>query len=1013
MKFVTQARSGLAGRRILAVAIGMGLGCVATMSQAQAITGGIDGSVPQGKEIVVKVDNEATGLTRILSPNSQGKYSTTGLAPGTYNISIKYRGNVIASRRLTVRPNVTSTAAPVTDLSAPAASSSDALRLSTITVSGSALDSTITPIDVSTPELVTNYNMGLINQLPIGRSPESVAVLQSNVYSDGTTTGSIYSSGATAAGNRFFLNGFDITNDVTSVGSRSIPADAIGTTSTIPGSASASWTTSTGGVLASTLRQGTNQFKAGYSLFFTPPTSALLEPKGRNVLNSNGDYYTYASGNNHGASYNQDVWASGALIRDKLFFFALLGNEPPVSKALYVARQYETQQSSRSKDALVNLTWNITDNQSLNVFASKTWSSNFSNYYNLGEPYDTGTITTYGGNNYVVDNDKYLIANYQYNITPNLSFSLMGGYLGQTFGTVPDQQSAGQAYVARYDNALQQYIVIGPTSVNGNNPPQKASKRSFSGKVNWTVGPNRIVLGGGFGSHSDTRIYGNNINGNWVYYNRPGFVLPNGATVPGNGDYVDDGYSQNGGTLPTDNRNAYLEDYLSLTDKVTLYGAVRYDRYNYRSTQGNSFMRTNMLSPRLGVSWDVRGDSTLKIGANLGKYGVPLPSNYSFGVAHQSLVYDNYYTYTGIDPATGLPTGSQQIGETYYRAFGIPPPADTISSTTIKPGSVIQSNVYAQMQLAPAWSGLVQASYSRVLSAIDQYCDMDIVDRYAHANGFPNYDSNGQFAGSTGSCIEFNPGKPITIQGRGFTGPNAAQQMITIPSAVLGIDGPRRKFYALTFQLNHQRTADQPFYLNLSYTWSHEYGNYDGLLDLDTRNGGYIGQTKKFAYPALQIGGSGNTAQDIPNNFVASGVYYFSSGFNVGAIFNAHNGAPLSCYGTYTADPTSYVSNQLGAASHFCNGRVVPLGSAGRAPFFWQLSLSGSYDWKISTRNTLNLQLQVFNVTNRSGITDQNQTFDQGYIPSPGVLPPLSADYRLPTYQAPRTVAFNVRYTWD
>lgn len=1013
MTFKKQIISGSVSRRMLAVAIGLGLGCSIIPVQAQVITGTLAGTVPQGKEVTVQISNEATGLRRVLTPSDSGKYSTAGLAPGNYQVTILYHGKAVATRTVAVRPNITATAAPVVDLKAANPAPIIAQRLSAITVNASAANSTFTPIDVTTPELISSYSMALINQLPVGRSPESIAVLQSNVHQDSATTGSIYSGGATAAGNRFFLNGFDITNDVTSIGGRSIPPDAIENTSVIPGNASASWTTSTGGVLASTLRQGTNQFKGGYSLYFTPPTSRLLEPRGHNVIAPNGTYYNFSSENSHGANIDQDVWASGALIKDKLFFFGLIGNQPPISKSRNVGYQYTNQVSNRNRNYLLNLTWNITNNQSLNLFGSKTYSSTSTNSYILSQPYNLGSNTTYSGNNLYIDNDKYLIANYDYNITPDLNLELTGGYLSQTFGTVADEQGRKFPYVSVYDDKTQQYTNIGPTLVNGNNPPETARKRAFGARLTWNVGPNKIGFGGGLDKHFNTRLYGSNPNGNWTYYsNRPGYILGNGFEAPASGKYVDDGLSLNGGTLPTSHHYGYLQDYFSVASRWTLYGALRYDGYNYKNTQSKSFSKLHLLSPRLGVAWDVHGDSTLKIGANIGKYGVPLPSNYSFGVAHQSLVYDKYFTYTGIDPTTKLPTGAKQIGPTYYQAFGNSPAADTISSTNLKSSSVVEFNLYAQMQFTRSWSGLANATYSRGLSTVNEYCDMAIVDQYAHTHGFPNYDSNGMYSSNTGSCIEFNPGRDLSIRGRGFSGLGADQKTLVVPASVLGIQGPKRKFYSFTFQLNHQRTSEEPYFLNFSYTWTHEYGNYDGLLNMDRRNGGYIGETRFFAYPELQKGSSGNISQDIPNNFVASGVYYFPDGFNVGAVLNAHSGTPLSCYGTYIADPNSFVSMHQGAVSHFCNGNLVPVGSAGRTPFFWSVNVSAGYDWHISDRNDLNLQLQVFNVTNRAGVIDRNQTFDQGYIPSAGALPPLSTDYGLPRYQGPRTVSLNVRYTF-
>jgi len=183
-----------------------------------------------------------------------------------------------------------------------------------VQVSATAMTTNITPIDVSTPELSTSYNYRLIDALPVDRSPESVARLDSSVRFDQHNTGFVSIGGASPAENRYYYNEFDVTNDKTSLGSTTLPAEAISDTQLITGGASASWTNATGGVLSSTIKQGSNQFRAGYSLYFTPPTSRWLNPRGHNTLNAIGDYYSYTSANNHDGIAQQYLWASGALV---------------------------------------------------------------------------------------------------------------------------------------------------------------------------------------------------------------------------------------------------------------------------------------------------------------------------------------------------------------------------------------------------------------------------------------------------------------------------------------------------------------------------------------------------------------------------------------------------------------------------------------------------------------------------------------------------------------------------
>ncbi|HEX7340423.1 MAG TPA: TonB-dependent receptor [Rhodanobacteraceae bacterium] len=992
-------------RRVLTTCLLLALGAGST-AYAQSITGNLAGKVPAGQALTIQVVGQQSGQERTLAPNANGRYSTTGLNPGRYIVNIIQDGTTVATRSVTVSPNTTVTVAPYAAPSAQlSAAEQHAEKLSAVTVSANAMNTDVTPIDVSTPELVSNFSMQLVNQLPVGRSPQSIALLQSNVTYDDQTTGSVMMGGATPAENRYFINGFDTTDDDTSIGGHAFPPEAVANTTVISDGFGASWTNATGGVMASTIRQGTNKFKAGYSVYFTPPTSRLLEPRGHDVVNANGDYYRFASQNSHSSSFTQYLWASGAIVKNRLFFFGLLGNVPP-TRSTGVGMQSMSIGGSREKQAMLNITWNITDNQSLNIFGEKDWSSSSTNSYQLNQPYDRNAKGAYIGWSGGITNQHFLVGNYHYNITDNLSLVLMGGYVAETTGSVLHGQYIDQPYVESVDPNTQVATLLSNNNIFTYGPPRAFDKHGFTGKLNWDIGPNRITVGGEMYKHQVTEEWGYNPHGVWIYYDRPGAVLGNGYTVPGNGQYVQEDFHHVGGTVPTDSKAAYLQDFWNVTDNVVLYGAVRDDQYSYKNTQDKTFIHFNKISPRAGVSWDVHGDSTLKIGANIGKYAQQLPSNFTFGMADVEYVAQNYYTYTGMDPTTKAPTGTQQIGPTNVQDNGLPPTPDSIAVKNLKSNSQLEGNIYAQQQFSSGWTGMVEFSYSKLLRDINETCDYQKIDAYAHSHGFAGYNMEDQ----SGNCIEYNPGSSLDIAIPAVANGGTAG-LLHIPDSHYGVPGAKRKYYRLTLQMTHQRTADQPYYLNLSYTWAHEYGNDNGLLDLQRGDPGYIGQTPEFDYPEMTVGGTGDLNQDIRHSFVASGVYYFPNHLNIGAVLSAHTGQPLSCFGTYTIDPTSYVAQNYGASTYVCDGKVVPLGSAGRLPFFWSLNLSAGYDWHITPKNDLQFNLQIYNVTNRRGVVNRNQTWDQGFIPASG-MPPLNVNYGLPAYQAPRTTSINLRYTW-
>ncbi|HEX7341354.1 MAG TPA: TonB-dependent receptor [Rhodanobacteraceae bacterium] len=750
---------------------------------AQAITGGLFGQVPAGEPITVRVTGTESGLVRTLQPNAKGVYRTRGLSPGQYTVNIIEDGETIATRNVIVSPNANVTVAPLAASTAAAAVAQNAQQLASVNVSATSLASAteINPIDVSTPELVSNFSMQLVNQLPVGRSPESIALLQSNVEYDDQTTGSIMMGGATPAGNRYFINGFDTTDDDTSIGGHSFPPEAVDTTTVVSDGFTGSWTNAMGGIMASTIRQGTNKYKAGYSLYFTPPTSRLLEPRGHDLVAPNGQLYHFASANRHDASFTQYLWGSGPIVKNKLFFFALVSNNPP-SQSRGVGRQSESFGSGRNKEGMLNLTWNITENQSLNVFGEGQWSTSSYNSYALTQNYDPNSKGKYLGWSGGLTNQHFLVGNYEYNITPDLSLVLMGGYVGETTGSRLAGQYIDQPFVEKVDPVTQIGTVLSNNTTQFYGVPRRFYKRGFTGKLNWDIGTHRITAGGEYYKYAVTEVFESNPHGYWILYDRPGATLGNGETVPGNGEYADEYIRVTGGTVPTVAKAAYIQDFWNVTDDVVLYGALRDDIYNYKNTDAVTFIRFNKLSPRLGASWDVDGDGTFKIGGNIGKYNQQLPLNFTFGVAGVDLTADKYYTYTGLDPVTQAPTGLTQIGAENIEHAATPPSSDQLSVKNLKSNSSLEYNIYAQKVLNSNWTGLAEFSGSKLLRAINETCDGAAVDAYAHAHGYPNYDLNNEF---TNACIEFNPGSDLVIK-RDFAG-NGQEQVLTVPNSYYGM----------------------------------------------------------------------------------------------------------------------------------------------------------------------------------------------------------------------------------
>ncbi|PNS08536.1 TonB-dependent receptor [Solilutibacter silvestris] len=993
------------GLRKSLLAIGMVLALSAGHeAAAQSITGGLYGSVPAGSKTSVVVASPDTGYRREVQPDAQGRYRASGLNPGHYVVTVTQDGQVVAARDIVVKPNSDTAVGAAGTTATTTAAADDKNTLGKVIVTGKAATSTIT-IDVTTPEMSSIYSRELVNDLPLpaGAGPESIALLRSNVRYDRHGTGLVQLAGATPAENRYYLNEFDITNDKTSLGALSqLPREAIGSTEVLAGSFGASWTNATGGVMSQTIRQGSNDFKAGYSLYYTPPTSSTLRPQPVDFKDGNGNYVSYASHNRSDAAATHYLWASGAIVKDKLFAFGLFGDTPSYLSYSYSQSRY-TESKNKNKSILLNLTWNITSDQTLNLIASNKRTGSASWSYKLNGNYTTNVGALNSVSQPAPTQERALIANYHWNITSDLELRLMGGFLGRVqdrgYGSddIPYVQTlTGQSTLTN----------IGVQDRQVNYLPTDFWRRGYKADLTWHFGNHKIRFGAEHYTHFVQQDWHSPFAGIYTYKNTAAsFTAPNGATVPA-GNYVQWDFNHQFGQMYSINEGAYLEDYWSVSDKVVVYGGLRFDRFENHDARNGPLFSFPTLSPRLGVAWDVKGDSSFKIGGNIGRYSLSMPADFAYGVASANLSESKWYTYTGVDPATKAPTGLTQLGPdyTYPGSNGVPPKNYEVATTNLKAPSVYELQLYAQKRLGGSWTGQVDFGYSQLKRVINTTCWSNGIDvNWANSHGYPNYVD-------AGNCFVLNPGEDVKVL-RDFRGDGGLESM-TIPASAFGLPKPTHKYFHITMDLNHARTTEQPWYLGLSYTWTRSFGNDNGYLSLQKDGGyaaGYIGQNDQYYIPDVTWGSRGNLLDDVRHKITASGVYYFRNGLRVGAVLNVQSGEPISCYGL-DPDPNSN-SYVWGGYGHFCDvnspGKITPAGTSGRLPWLWQLDGSLGYDRNIGPHNKFSIDLSVQNITNSRILTDR----DNGYSDNiNGTVTQLNNWYTPKQYQAPRSTYLVFRY---
>jgi hypothetical protein len=226
----------------------------------------------------------------------------------------------------------------------------------------------------------------------------------------------------------------------------------------------------------------------------------------------------------------------------------------------------------------------------------------------------------------------------------------------------------------------------------------------------------------------------------------------------------------------------------------------------------------------------------------------------------------------------------------------------------------------------------------------------------------------------------------------------------------VGYPKPRRSYKALEFVLD--RSWDDRWAFNASYTLSFSKGNTEGPVDSDT-DFADTGRTENFDNPWVNYGPDGYLPNDRRHQFKLRGAYAFNKYWQVGASFTALSGRPISALGA--GDPfDDVVYHSFFICVQNCSGGGSPVyelhtrGAEGRTPWLFNLDANVSFNYSFPSANLL-VKLSVFNLTNQQDITQVDESLEQNETVS-DVKNPL---YRIGTgYQTPRygQLTFTVKF---
>ncbi|MFK2876544.1 TonB-dependent receptor [Rhodanobacter hydrolyticus] len=1024
-------------RKTLVLAIG-GCFCLvcAEAVLAQSVTGTIRGTVPVAPNESVRITS-TTGFDRTIPVDSSGQYSMI-LPVGTYTVTLLRDGKPVQSRA-NVSPAASGTA--TVSFASTGGTSDNPKALSGVVVTASA----VPPIDVTTSNQVTTITSAQLARLPLGNTAEAIAMLAPGVAMGAPSLGKgqlgnplLSFGGASVAENAYFIDGMNTTDAVTGQGGVPLPYGAIDQQQTMTSGYGARYGRTIGGVINEIGKPGTNDWHFGFKAQWTP---ASLTADTRNEYWDNplytgqyalnpaetpGNLYTYNAGNRQQESV-YDAYVSGPLIKDKLTFFLGVERDDISGESTgSVGSPYTNVYTQHQPKLYAKINWNINENNVLTLSgvqnSNKVWSSN----YNFN--YDTLQNGSFSSKPLTTKNSYDMwVANYTSYITDDFTLHAMFGKVRAEYPVIAEPYPGYNPALPNIANASTEnpaFIPNGPisntqTSSTISDPAHSSMEMNYRIDLEYQLGNHdlragidnlqtwdhdegSVMTGPGYGWAYEQGDPGTPIIGSDP--NRPPYVAaPNSNGPNPGGYYVQQVYNILVASTRLTQQAQYIEDNWQVTPRLLLDLGLRDDQFVNHAASGAPFARLTkpQWAPRLGFSWDVHGDATLQIYGNAGRYYLALPAAVSWNATATAYQASKYYTYSGIDPVTGVPLGLVPIAEnnggrgdvgvSAFNAYGQPVNAAAAAATNIKAeysdnfvlGMKQEFDMLGSKYVFSA-NGVYQDMGPNI---IDDWDDTTAMCRAAIAQGL-------QYAGTTldqrlSSCSNVAPGfvliNPTQTNDLLISDGNGNLHKVVITPQDQGF--PRkveRRYYAVNLSLEHP--FDGKWYGIVTYIWSRSWGNTEGPVDsyvgLSGGGGGTsVALTPQWDEASLMDYSYGVQPNNHTNALKAYGFYQINPDWRFGGNLYISSGTPKVCIGYYgpgQTDPVGY-----GSAYHWCGGQPAPPGSLGSMPWIHTLDLNVNYSpaWM---KHEWNFNLAVFNVFNKQTPIQLINNYGQSTVPNPG-----------------------------
>ncbi len=977
----------------------------------ETTTGSVSGLVVDAQSMPVPgaaVIFESAHGARTVTTDTAGRFFAFYLTPGRYTLRVELTGfmavretdvEVRLGQRLDLRPIL--------------------LRVGQLSEAVSVLG-TPPVIDVGSTTVGGILDSDSLKRLPVGRQlTDSLYLVPGVSESSGLGQANPSIGGGTGLENSWMVDGVNVTNTgYGGVGSFSAAVGSLGTgvttdlareTQVKTAGFEAEYGQSTGGVVNVVTHSGGNRFHGSAFAYWR---GAGLESDWRELDTPGGAVDTVARG-----EHDFGLTLGGPLLRDRLFVFGAM-NPQFQSRTLLAPEGFplhELGPQERNRRALSyagKLTWQAGPSHRLDLsfFGDPGEGEGGPQRAKALLADDTSLMSAlahYGGHNQVLKYDGILSRSWLVEVVVARSEAgfqeapLVDQHLLVDFTSSPARRSGG---LGAYEQAVD----------GENRQVQLRSTHIFEG-----AGSHQLRLGASLEDVDYARVYG--VTG-------PAFALPDGTLTrtgarvnvlpdPAHGRIYRVAQAFFGEPPLTHQKyvSLFLQDTWQVGGRLTLRPGLRWEQQRLaggtpvchgddsRGTGAGvpcAFTWSGSWAPRLGLTWDLRGDGRSKLFASWGRFFARLPN----GLAVRALSADamvgraDYY-----DAALARPVPEGELAAGTTRHF-------------LKAGQeVTQIDPASRPSYLDEWAAGLELEPVRDLAVGARFVRRRMPRVLEDVGALPAvaYD----LAAPGLSSVEY------TITNVGASTP--VTQVPGLPAA--SFEDPRHIYN--TLEVFAQKLWADDWSLVASYRWSRLHGNFEGffrsdnrqsdpgissLFDFPTNDPSYalVGQPE-FGYQGdIRYLGCSLGCGPLPNDRTHQGKLYGSRAFgrfNLGLGVLVTSGRPLTA---------------LAAHPVYGNGGEIPLTVRGagfqttdgfrhRTPVEHTVDLHADYTFRFGERRLM-LIADVFNVLDRQTATDYDNWTEYSFgVPNPNFGQPVAGGGGVSaSYQAPRSVRLGARFEW-